>query len=397
MLNIVGTERRKLMRIAIFSPNLSRKCSGGAETYALKFAEVLDKKHDVTIFTIANYNKGFSINSIYDKYAMKHFKTEYVNYIPTGHEHLKEIVDLLLIPMLRKIEKEYDMFINVTQNRVVAPKGIPSIHVIHFPDNNLDNYYPEFIAKKLNKRYADSYTRFLPNSKFTQFYFEKYWKRESRVVYAPITMEEIGSCDIKKKEKIILAVGRLVPDKKILEMIEAYKRLQAACKSPYKFVIIGAPNSKQMDYYNEIKEAIKDSTIELYSDLQYQDLVSWYKKAKIFWHAKGYAVDETNPVDMEHFGTTTVEAMINGCVPVVINKAGQKEIVQNVSQGYKWDTIEQLIEYTEFLINNEEVIAECSKNAIVRAKDFLMPSFEKELEDVIEETLKMFNREKDKD
>ena len=40
----------------------------------------------------------------------------------------------------------------------------------------------------------------------------------------------------------------------------------------------------------------------------------------------------------EHFGITTVEAMAAGCVPVVIDKADQREIVRHVTDGYRWTT-----------------------------------------------------------
>ena len=59
-----------------------------------------------------------------------------------------------------------------------------------------------------------------------------------------------------------------------------------------------------------------------------KDILNEYKLAKIYWHASGFGEDlETHPEKAEHFGITTVEAMINGLVPIVIDAGGQKEIV----------------------------------------------------------------------
>lgn len=377
------------MRIAIFSPNMSRKCSGGAETYALYLANVLSQKHDITIFTSANYKKNFSMNQIYDKYGAGHYKTKYVNYISTSHEKIMEIIDLLLVPMRHKIAKEYDLFINVACNRVVAPKGIPAIHIIHFPCRNFFDYYPAFIAKRLNRRYLNSYVMFLPNSYFTKYYFEEYWGKEGRVLYPPLTINGITDADVVHKEDIIIAVSRLVPDKKIMEMIRVFKKLVSRAKS-YKFVIIGAPNYKYESYYHQICDSIRGFPIEVHSDVSNAELSEWYKKSKIFWHAKGYGIENSDPMDMEHFGMVTVEAMINGCVPVVIDKAGQKEIVENFSQGYRWNTLDELCEYTERLINNEAILAQMRENARKRASEFSLADFEKKLTQFVEESVNIY-------
>ena len=41
---------------------------------------------------------------------------------------------------------------------------------------------------------------------------------------------------------------------------------------------------------------------------------------------------------------TTVEAMAGGCVPVVIDRAGQKEIVRPGVDGFRWSTPAELLD-----------------------------------------------------
>ena len=69
--------------------------------------------------------------------------------------------------------------------------------------------------------------------------------------------------------------------------------------------------------------------------------------ASIFWSATGYGIGDDQPWNAEHFGMTTVEAMAGGCVPVVIDKAGQREIITPDVDGFRWSTPQQLMSQTE--------------------------------------------------
>jgi glycosyltransferase involved in cell wall biosynthesis len=56
-----------------------------------------------------------------------------------------------------------------------------------------------------------------------------------------------------------------------------------------------------------------------------------------------------NPELTEHFGISTVEAISAGCIPLVVGRGGQPEIVTN--PDLLWQTIEELIEKTQAVIN----------------------------------------------
>src|SRR5260370_621248 len=76
-------------------------------------------------------------------------------------------------------------------------------------------------------------------------------------------------------------------------------------------------------------------------------------QSAIYWHAAGLGNDDAaHPEQTEHFGITTVEAMAAGCVPVVINKAGQRETVEHGVSGFLWDTPDELQRYTARLIED---------------------------------------------
>ena len=106
--------------------------------------------------------------------------------------------------------------------------------------------------------------------------------------------------------------------------------------------------------------------------------MSLYRAAKIFWHSTGYGEDEDlEPEKMEHFGITTVEAMSFGAVPVVINKGGQKETVEEGVHGYRWDTEEECVEKTCQLIKNNALRTAMANKCVKAAKKYSIEVFHK--------------------
>jgi glycosyltransferase involved in cell wall biosynthesis len=75
--------------------------------------------------------------------------------------------------------------------------------------------------------------------------------------------------------------------------------------------------------------------------------------AAVFWSATGYGEDARAPWASEHFGMTTAEAMAGGCVPVVIDRAGQRETVRDGVDGFRWSTPEELFARTVQLAGDE--------------------------------------------
>ena len=116
-----------------------------------------------------------------------------------------------------------------------------------------------------------------------------------------------------------------------------------------------------------------------HKDCPYGELMDLYSRAKIFWHATGYGVDENaDPDKMEHFGITTVEAMSYGAVPVVINKGGQKETVAHGETGFLWNTEEECVAATEKLIRDDGLRQRLARGASVRADLFSIEEFNRQ-------------------
>lgn len=125
-----------------------------------------------------------------------------------------------------------------------------------------------------------------------------------------------------------------------------------------------------------MKAAAEGLPVELHPNAPRTLVEQLFATSSVFWSATGLGEDErTAPWTFEHFGMTTVEAMAAGCVPVVIDKAGQREIVRDGQDGYRWTNLDQLEARTLELAADEELRAKLGAAAVERAADFSDDAF----------------------
>jgi glycosyltransferase involved in cell wall biosynthesis len=134
--------------------------------------------------------------------------------------------------------------------------------------------------------------------------------------------------------------------------------------------------SEHQAFFDRLSTLAAGAGAHVKANIDWHELRSLYERASIFWHAAGYGEDQnTRPIFVEHFGISTVEAMAAGCVPVVINKGGQREIVEHGVSGFLWETLDELKNYTTRLINDDGLRAKMAQAARQRAQMFSREKF----------------------
>jgi glycosyltransferase involved in cell wall biosynthesis len=109
-------------------------------------------------------------------------------------------------------------------------------------------------------------------------------------------------------------------------------------------------------------------------------------EASIVWSATGWGEDENDaPWASEHFGMTTVEAMAAGCVPVVIDRAGQREIVRQGIDGFRWGNFRELTERTVEVVVDDGLRARLAASSVERAQLYSDAAFAERLDELIEQ------------
>ena|ERR1700712_5486835 len=83
------------------------------------------------------------------------------------------------------------------------------------------------------------------------------------------------------------------------------------------------------------------------------------------------------PVHIFEIGAADVSRFVHrrGCVPVVIDKAGQKEIITPGANGFRWQSPEQLKELTARVAGDEKLRLRLSEAAIKDSAAFSDEAF----------------------
>jgi L-malate glycosyltransferase len=220
------------------------------------------------------------------------------------------------------------------------------------------------------------YGRCVANSSFTAGWIERRWGIDADVVYPPVR----ARFQERPKAKMILSVGRFSvwgTRKQQREMVEAFTRACDTLPAGWEYWSMGGLSNDPEDraYFEAVSEAARGYPVRVVANPSGEEIKDAYERAAVFWHAAGYGEDEeAHPERTEHFGMSTVEAMAAGCVPVVIRKGGQPEIVEHGSSGFLWETPDELVGHTRRLLEADELRATMAEAARARARKFTSPS-----------------------
>lgn len=329
----------------------------------LTIAEYLSADCDVDIF--------WDDNSIIDKAKL------YLN-IDLKKTHFVRNIFLRTHSLLESIitTRQYDVIIYLSDGSI--PTLVAKKNILHFQRPFVFKTRLA-IADRVKLRFISSV---ICNSLFTKHYIDKTFHVNSKVLFPPVAVDQFHPYG---KKKNIISVGRfsnVYGNKKQHELIAMFK--QVSRKIPaWQFQLAGGVLDEDRSYLAKLEKEI-DRSIKLLPNIPFEKLITLYSHAAIYWHAAGFGEDAVkHPERFEHFGITTVEAMAAGCVPVVFNGGGQKEIVTHGVDGFLWNTQAELINYTMRVASDETLRNKFAANAIKKSKLFDKKRFCKQVRQLI--------------
>lgn len=353
------------MKIAIYDPYLDTL--GGGERYMLTAAGHWSLNHQVDIF----WNDSSIIENAFTRLSIDLKRVNFLPNIFTRTTNLFERYQIL---------RNYDLLFYLSDGSI--PLSFSQKTFLHFqvPFHNLS-------LSLVDRLKISRINGFVCNSLFTKRFIDKTYGVNSQVIYPPVDIDQYKSNDLK--ENIILSVGRFnggrLNAKKQDVLIKVFKEISSEIPD-WKLVLIGGVQFPEDEIYlHSLKESAQRFPIEFYPNANHKILIEFTNKAKIYWHAAGFDINENlNPENTEHFGISVVEAMSAGGVPIVTKAGGLPEIVRHQANGLLWQTTAELQKNTLDLITNPSLLNNLSKSAVMRANLFSQEKFCQEIDKLLQ-------------
>jgi len=273
--------------------------------------------------------------------------------LPATVRYMVEPFDMFKIS---RIPKEFDFvyafmtFVRIDQNRphlfyLSGPPLLPQLEPSDFKFRIgkafykifLERFYPAYIPQK-NANYVI-------NSQYTAEMYLEAHKEKPEVVYPSNQLDFEEKTKFDSKERRYTTFFSRIMKYKRPEML-----FELAAKNPEReFVIMGGVSPKREFYLNELKNEAKSkklSNIRFVPNASNEEVEQILKQTLIYFF----------PAVNEHFGITTVEAILKGCVPLVHNSGGQIEIVPN--QELRFDDNNFVEKYSRLISMPENQLEE---------------------------------------
>lgn len=226
-------------------------------------------------------------------------------------------------------------------------------------------------------KYADE---IIVLSEGVQKYFMDTYGRKTRFIPNGVNSPEIKSTELihekygLTKDSYILFLGRLVPEKGIRYLIEAFKQV----KTDKKLVIAGG-SSDTDEFAKELKEMAKgDDRILFTGFVQGQALEELYNNAYVY----------TLPSDMEGMPLSLLEAMSYGNCCLVSDIAECAEVVEDKALIFEKSNVDDLREKLQKACDEVDMVEGMKR----QASDFICSKYN--WDEVVERTLDLYRGRK---
>lgn len=256
-------------------------------------------------------------------------------------------------------------------------KIIATIHGLDWQRSKWGGFAAKYIkhGEKNAVRYAHEIIVLSENVKK---YFKDTYNRET--VFIPNGVEKPSiiepSIIIKKynlqKNDYILYLGRLVPEKGIHYLIEAYKNL----KTDKKLVIAGGA-SDTSDYYKELLEQCKDN-----KNIIFTGFVNGKELEELYSNAYIYCL----PSDLEGMPLSLLEAMSYGNCCVTSNIKECTEVIKENKYVFKKSDSKHLTKTLQELCDNPNIVKKYQE----KSQEYILKKYN--WDDVVQKTLDLYKK-----
>lgn len=373
----------KKFRVAMIGQKRIPSREGGVEVVVNELATRLaEKGYSVDAYNRSGYHvsgKEFDTSGKRGKY----YKGIRIIVVPTFRNGKLNAIVYSFLATLRALFGKYDVIHYHAEGPCAMlwiPKifGIRTVATIHGLDWQRAKWgrFASFVLKfgeEMAAKYADEV---IVLSKNVQEYFKQTYNRDTHYIPNGVSRPVSRQARLIKEkyglgeDGYILFLARLVPEKGLHYLIEAYEKI----KTDKKLVISGG-SSHSMEYIKQIEAmAERDGRIIMTDFVQGEMLEELYSNAYLF----------VLPSDVEGMAVSLLEAMSYGNCCLVSDIAENLEVVGDKAAAFKRGNVSDLRRKLEFLLEHSEEVGKYKEGA----RDYICSKYS--WEDVLKRTCMLY-------
>lgn len=375
---------KEKLSIAMFGQKRIPSREGGVEIVVEELCtRMVAQGHNVTCYNRGGHHVS---GSEYDSKRLKEYKGIKLKTVPTIEKKGLAAVSSSFFAALCCAFGKYDV-VHIHAEGPAFFCWLPKLFhkrvivTVHGIDWQREKWKSGFGSKFIHKgeknavKYADE---IIVLSKGVQDYFEKIYGRKTVFIPNGVSNHIERKPQIIKnkigldKDEYILFLGRLVPEKGIKYLIEAFKQVDTEKK-----LVIAGGSSDTSEFENEMKEIAKEDKRILFTGfVQGQELEELYSNAYV------YAL----PSDLEGMPLSLLEAMSYGNCCLVSDIPECAEVVEDKALIFKKADVKDLQSKLQDACDHSEKVDAHKK----QAADFICSKYN--WDEIVQATLKLYRR-----
>lgn len=256
-------------------------------------------------------------------------------------------------------------------------RTVVTIHGLDWARSKWGGFATKFLkfGEKNAAKYADE---IIVLSKAVQNYFLETYGRKTNYIPNGIEKHTPAECNIIKekygleKDGYILYLGRIVPEKGIHYLIDAYSRLETELP-----LVIAGGSSHSGEYFEELRGKAAGKSIIFTDFVQGNELAELYSNTLIY----------VLPSDLEGMPISLLEAMSYGCCCLTSDIAECTEVCADKAVYFKKSDADDLRRALSMLLENRKLIYKYKNSAA----EYITEKYN--WDEITEKTLELYKKQ----
>lgn len=346
-------KKNRKLKIAMIGHKRIPSREGGVEVVVEELSTRLtDLNYEVEAYNRSGYHVS---GKDFGNSRKKYFKGIRIIIVPTFKNGKLNAIVYSTLATLRALFGGYDVIHYHAEGpcatlfipKLFGIRVVATIHGLDWQRAKWGNFASRVIkfGEEMAAKYADE---IIVLSKNVQQYFVDTYGRETHFIPNGIARPEIREVKVIKekygleKDSYILYLARLVPEKGLHYLLEAYSSVQTDKK-----LVIAGGSSHSFEYMKKIKEmAARDDRIIMTDFVQGRVLEELYSNAYLF----------ILPSDLEGMSVSLLEAMSYGNCCLVSDIKENTEVVEDKAITFRKSDVADLREKLAMLLSHPETV-----------------------------------------